>query len=252
MHTENTLFNAMAVVTWTLQVAILIGMHKRSLTREFRIFFAYIIVTLCLGVVHFSIMNYFGFRSKQYFVAYWLAFPVHIVLMFCIIQEVYAKVLYRYEGLRSLSSMIFRWAFMVLVVLAIANALSTPAADRDWIYSPILKIDEGTRIVEFGLIVLLFAFARTLALSWRDCAFGIAVGTCFYCATELTVTTLRAHYGNEVAVLIAFLTPTFGIITLGIWTAYVYRAEYRHAPFGTGSNPQLEEWDRAVLQFLNR
>jgi hypothetical protein len=252
MDTQSTLFNVMALVTWTLQVAILIGMHKRRLTREFRVFFAYTVFTLCLGVLDFFLINSFGFRSQEYFIAYWLGFAVHIVLMFFVIQEVYAKVLYRYKGLRALSSMIFRWAFMLLVVLAIANGITAPPATHSWLYNDILKVDQFARIVEFGLIVLLFAFARTLALGWRDCSFGIAVGICFYCSTQLAVMSLRTHYGDEVALLVAFLTPILSIITLGLWTAYMYRAEHKLAGFGTIDNPQLEEWNRAVLQFLNR
>lgn len=249
---QTTVFNLMSLVTWTLQAAILIGMHKRSLTREFRIFFAYTMFTLFLGLVETYCLIRFGLISKEYFTVYWLAFPVHIGLMFFVIQEVYANVLFRYEGLRSLSRIIFRWAFMLLVVLAVATAFTSPAADRDAIYSVILKIDYGTRIVEFGLIGLLFMLAKTFNLGWRDCAFGIAVGSCFYCSTELAMITLRTHYGNEAALLVAYLMPMIDILALGIWTAYVYRAEHKFAAQGAVLNPQLEEWNVAVLQFLNR
>ena len=119
-------------------------------------------------------------------------------------------------------------------------------------FSGILKIDYSARIVEFGLIVLLFIFARTLALRWRDCVFGIAVGTCFYCATELAMMTLRTHYGSVVAELQAIVGPLLGILTLGIWTVYIYRTEHKHVGTTMYGNPRLEEWNRAVLQFLNR
>ena len=252
MDVQKLLFNLMALVTWSLQAAILIGMHKRRLTREFRIFFTYTAFTLGLSVLQFFLLNYFGFRSKPYFLVYWLGFPIRIVLMFFIIQEVYARVLYRYQGLCALSRMIFRWAFMLLVLLAITTIVTAPSADRDVTYSTILKIDYGTRIVEFGLIALLFVFAKTLDLGWRNCAFGVAVGTCFYCSSELAVISLRTHYGNEVAVLTAFLSPLLSIIALGIWTAYMYRAEHRLDTLSSFANPQLEEWNRAILQFLNR
>ena len=252
MFTQTTLVNLMVLVTLALQVAILVGMYKRDLRREFRVFFTYTSFTLCLALVELFFLNSSGYKSKEYFLVYWLGFSVHITLMFFVIQEVYGNVLHRYEGLRTLSNMIFRWAFMLLVLLAIAAVLSSPPADRDWVYSPILKMDHGARIVEFGLIVLLFAFARTLALNLRGCAFGIAVGTCFYCSTELAVTALRNHYGNAAVVLDTFATPLFSIIALGIWTTYMYRAEREPFNIGRAVHPQLEEWNRAVLQFLNR
>lgn len=252
MSTENALFNTMAFVTWILQVAILIGMYKKSLMGEFRIFFSYTIYTFLLSISLVAIRNYVGYKSVAYFLTYWLGFAVHIVLMFFIIQEVYSKVLYRYEGLRALSSMIFRWAFMLLVVLATASAINSPDPAADWMYSGILRIDYGARIVEFGLIVLLFAFARMLALNWRECVFGIAVGTCFYCSTELAILALRTHYGPQAADLHAILSPLLGIISLTIWAVYMYRAEHKRVTIGPSVNPQLEEWNRAVLQFLGR
>lgn len=241
----------MALATWILQIAILIRMHQRRLTREFRVFYAYTAFTLCESVSLVSIRNYFGYVSREYFIAYWIGFAIHIALMFFIIHEVYSKVLYRYEGLRTLSAIIFRWAFMLLVVLAMLSALSSPGADRDWMYSGILKVDYSARIVEFGLIALLFILARALALGWRECVFGIAVGTCFYCSAELAATALRTRLGNDFALTLSFLSPALGIITLGIWTAYVYRKERQHHEIRLG-NPQLEDWDRAVRQFLNR
>lgn len=252
MDNLQALFNTMACVTWILQVAILIGMYRKDLMREFRIFFAYTAFTLFQSLSLVAIRNYFGYRSVAYFDSYWIGFAIHIVLMFFIIQEVYAKVLCRYEGLRALSNIIFRWAFMLLVLLATTSALNAPAPAADWMYSNILRIDYSTRIVEFGLIVLLFVLARAFALSWRECVFGIAVGTCFYCSTELAILTLRTHYGPSVADLHAILSPLLGIITLSIWALYMYRAEHKRVTMGLPQNPQLEEWNRAVLQFLNR
>ena len=249
---NQTVYDLMDVATWVLQLAILIGMYRRRLTREYRVFFAYTAFTFCQTVLQFSIRNHFGFYSKEYFVAYWLGFVVHISLMFFIIQDVYAKVLFRYRGLRTVSAVVFRWAFMLLVVLSIVSALTSPAADGNWIYSSILKIDFGARLVEFGLIALLFIFARALALSWKEVVFGISVGTCFYCSAELAATALRTHLGREFALALSFLTPALGIISLGIWTSYVYRAELQRRIVLKPANPQLEEWDRAVLHFLNR
>ena len=251
MFNQTTLFNVMAVLTWCLQVVILVRMSNKGLAREFRTFFAYTAFTLCLSVLRFWIRVHYGFYSVQYFVTYWPGFAIQVTLLFFVIQEIYAKVLYRYEGLRTLASIVFRWAFMLLVVIAIISATASPAADSDWMYSGILKLDYSARIVEFGLIALLFVFARTLALGWRECVFGIAVGTCFYCSTELAGIAVRAHYADQVASLYPTLQSVWGIIPLAIWTVYFYRAEQR-VPGARLRNPYLEEWNRAVVQFLKR
>jgi hypothetical protein len=209
------------------------------------------VFSLYRNVALFSIRNYFGFRSPEYFWGYWLTFVVDTTLVFFIIQEVYSKVLYRYEGLRTLSSMIFRWAFMMLVMVAGVSALASPAADRDFMYSGILLLDRSAMMVELGLVVLLFVFAKSLALGWRECVFGIAVGMCFYSSTELAALSLRTHYGNAVAELYSMLKPILGVTTLGIWTVYICRAERIREDVSRFRNSNLEGWNAAVLQFLN-
>lgn len=252
MNLRIGLFNSLAVLACILQLAILVRMYRSNLRHELRMFFAYTVFALCRGISMTAVLNYFGFRSPEYFIGYWLGFLVDTTLTFFIIHEIYAKVLYRHEGLRILSSMIFRWAFGLLVLMSIANALATPAADRDWMYSGILLFDRGSIMVEFGLIALLFVFARTLALNWRECVFGIAVGLCFYCATDLVVVTLRTHYRNDAAVFFSVAQPSLNVIMLGIWTGYIYRSDRARNFISSVRNPNLDAWNQAVLQFLNR
>jgi len=252
MNFNGLFFRFLAAAGMILEAAILIRMYKVNLHRELRMFFAYTAFSLCRSVTLTAIRNYLGFRSPEYFITYWLTMVADITLAFFVIQEVYAKVLYRYEGLRKLSSIIFRWAFMVLALVAGITALASPAADRDFLYSGILLLDRSAMMIELGLIVLLFVFAKSLALGWRECVFGIAVGMCFYCSLEVAALSLRTHYANAVAELYSTVKPIFVVITLGIWTAYIYRAERASNNIFIPRNHNLDEWNNAVLQFLNR
>lgn len=244
--------NGLSFGGMALQAAMLLRMHKSNLRRDLPMFFAYILFSLLQSVVLWCTRNYFGFRTLEYFYAYWLFYIIDIMLAFFVIQEVYARALYRYEGLRSLSRMLFRWAFMILVLVAAIAAMSSPAADVASLYSSILLLNRSAMIVEFGLVVLLFILAGSLALGWRECIFGIAVGMCFYCSLQLAALSLRTHYQNAVADLYTIVKPIISITTLGIWTAYVYRSERARSEVTPFANTNLKEWNAAVLQFLNR
>lgn len=244
--------NGLSLGGLALQAAILLRMYKSNLRRELKMFFAYMVFSFVRSVTLFSVRNYFGYRSQEYFAAYWLTFVIDTTLAFFIIQEVYAKALYRYDGLRTLSAMVFRWAFVILVLVAAITAMGSPAADRDYLYSGILLLDRSAMLVEFGLVVLLFILAKSLALGWRECIFGIAVGMCFYCSMQLAALSLRTHYGEVAAELYAIVKPVVSVTTLGIWTAYVYRSERARSDVAPFRNTNLNEWNAAVLQFLNR
>jgi hypothetical protein len=244
--------NGMALGAFALQVAILLRMHKNELHRELRMFYAYITFSVLQSIILFSFLNYFGYFSVQYYIAYWLTSFVDMALAFFIIQEVYAKALYCYEGLRKLSSMIFRWAFMMLAMISIVYALTSPAKDTDWMSAAIMLINQSALFVEVGLMVLLFVFARSLSLGWSECVFGIAVGMTFYCSMQLIAVTLRNHYGVAVENLFIFGKPAISIFTLGIWLGYIYRADRVRNPVIPLQHTILEGWNDAVLQFLNR
>jgi hypothetical protein len=246
------LFNGLSLTGLALQLAIVGRMYTSDLRSELRIFYGYAVFSVLHNVLLFSVRNYFGFYSSEYFLSYWLLFLIDTTLAFFIIQEIYSKVLYRYEGLRKLSAMVFRWSFMVIALVAAITALGSAAADRDAVYSAILLLDRSAMMVELGLIVLLFVFARSLALGWRECVFGIAVGICFYCGADVAMLSLRAHYGNSVGSLYSIVKPFVTVTTLAIWTIYVYRAERGTINIVKGVNSDLEGWNQAVLQLLRR
>ena len=244
--------NGISLGNLSLAAALMLRMNNNVLERELPTFYAYVIFSFLQGTALFCIRNYFGFGSLEYFLAYWLLNAVDTVLAFFIIQEVYANALYRYDGLRSLSQQLFRWAFIVLVIIAGVTALTSPAADRDFLYSWILLLNRSAMIVELGLMVLLFVLAKSLTLGWKECVFGIAVGMCFYCSVQLTAVSLRAHLQGAVASLYAIIKPLVGVTTMAIWTAYFYRAERARDQVVPLRNTRLGEWNAAVLQFLNR
>jgi hypothetical protein len=244
--------NGMSLGGLALQAAILLRMHNKKLHRELRMFYAYVAFSLLQSIILFSFLNYFGYFSPQYFFAYWLTSFVDMALTFFIIQEVYAKALYCYEGLRKLSSMIFRWAFMMLAMISIVYALASPAKNTDWMSAAIMLINQSALFVEVGLMVLLFVFARSLSLGWSECVFGIAVGMTFYCSMQLIAVSLRNNYGVAVEDFFIFGKPLISVSTLGVWMGYIYRSERVRKPVLPLQHSNLEAWNQAVLQFLSR
>ena len=251
MPTQTTIFNIVSVTGTLFQASIVVRLFMSKLRHDLPLFFAYCTFSVFEGMAHFLIRNYFGYRSVEYFLSYWLFLIADTALAFFVIHEVYSRALSLYEGLRKLSAIIFRWAFMVLVLISAISALTSSSGDPDAVYSAILLLARCAMMVELGLLVLLFIFARFLDLGWRECIFGIAAGLCFFCAIEVVSLTLRVRFGEAFGDIYAYLRPLAWFATTFIWTVYVFRSEKARARLGP-PRPELEEWNTAVLQFLSR
>jgi hypothetical protein len=253
MALESAYFNSLSACTFALQLAILVRMYTTSLWRELRMFFVYTLFCVLRTAVLVFLRNGVGAHSSIYFTAYSVSMLIDTALAFLVIQEVYANVLYRYQALRALSVLIFRWAFMLLALVAVVIAVAVPAADASPMLGGVMLFERSAMIVELGLVVLLFVLARALALGWRECVFGIAAGLCLFCSLDLAALTLRAHYGPSAALVYSTFKSLAYMATVAVWTVYIYRSEKsRNREIVPFQSDMLESWNSAVQQFLNR
>lgn len=253
MALEAVYFNTLSVCTFALQLAILVRMYSTNLWRELRMFFVYtLFCVLRTGLLVF-LRNGFGANSSVYFAGYSISMLIDTALAFFVIQEVYASVLYRYQGLRTLSAIIFRWAFMLLALVAVVIAMAVPANDPNPMLAAVMLFERSVLIVELGLVALLFALAKAMALGWRECVFGIAAGLSLFFSLDLAALTLRAHYGPSAALVYSTFKSLAYMATVAVWTVYIYRSEQsRNREIVPFQSEMLESWNSTVQQFLNR
>ena len=249
---EQLYFNSFSACTFALQLAILVRMYTTNLWRELRMFFVYTLFCVFRTGLLVAFRNGFGAGSSTYFAVYAGSMLVDTALAFFVIQEVYGNVLYRYKALRALSVMIFRWAFMLLVIVGGVIAVAVPAADANPFVASVTLFERSAMIVELGLIVLLFVLARALALGWRECVFGITAGLCLFCSLDLAAVTLRAHYGPSAALVYSTFKSLAYMATVAVWTIYMYRSERaRNREIVPFQSDMLDSWNSTVQQFLN-
>lgn len=253
MALPGVFIDSTTAATFALQIAILVRMYKTGLWRELRMFFAYTMFCVFRTALLIPLRNYAGDSSSLYLSMYALSMIGDTALAFLVIQEVYAGVLHKYEGLRTLSIMIFRWAFMLLVLLAVVIAFAVPATDSNPLMAFFTVFERSAMIVELGLVGLLFVLARALSLGWRECVFGVAAGLCLFSSLDLAALTLRAHYGASVAIAYDAFKSLAYMATVSIWTVYIYRdSRTRDQELVPLRNDTLDTWNAVVQQFLNR
>src|ERR1700686_1120349 len=177
MHpSQKPLFYYLWIAPHILLVVILLLMIRRRLYKQFPIFFLYTAFELFQFTVLLAVVFHSGsLAAGQYRGAFSLGTAISTALRFGIIYGILAEVSRNYNALSELGRVLFRWATIILLLIGVALAgTHGNGADGFLLIVPIL--DRTVSLMQCGLLMFLFLFSRYFALSWRNCAFGIALG----------------------------------------------------------------------------
>ncbi len=216
--------NGITYVSWlvgpVLQITLLSFMIQRKLHVVFPRFFSYIVLQTVKSGILFLIYRYY---HENYFDAYWSGNAISVLLAVTVMDEILHNLLKQYGGLQSLTSIIFRWACGLLLLLSIVNAFSSQQANADRVVSAVLAFDSSVRIMQCGLFFLLMILCRCLRNCWRQQVFGIALGFGIFASIELMLVSTVMHFGDApVAMLSLLKSAAYNGVTL-LWIIYLRR-----------------------------
>lgn len=233
-----------------LQAVLLVVLWRRGLRRRYPFFFNYtvfqIITQLVLfGLRHSGLHNWYA----PYFYSYWVTSIISLGLAFLVIYEVFRGVFRPYDTLRDFGNVLFRWAAVVLVLVAIVTAAGgTNAADAR-VMQTILTLERSVRVMQCGLVLFLFLFSGFLGLTARAHIFGIALGFGVVAAFDLGTAVLRAAYGPIGNSELSLLRSAVYDLACGLWLFYLQSPEpERHAVEHRLRTP---DWNYALSGAVN-
>jgi hypothetical protein len=205
-------------VSWlvgpVLQITLLIFMIRRELQVVFPRFFSYIVLQIVKSGILFLIYRY---NHENYFDAYWSGNAISVLLAVTVMDEILHNLLKQYGGIQSLTSIIFRWACGLLLLLSIVNAFSSQQTSADRVVSAVLAFDRSVRVMQCGLFFLLMILCRFLRNCWRQHVFGIALGFGIFASIELMLVSIVMHFGDApVAILSLVKSAAYNGVTL-LW-----------------------------------
>ena len=199
-----------------LQTVIALAMFRRGQHRYFKYFFAYIVTQILTFVVVFPAYLY---NHSACFYLSWFSTAISVALGFQVIHEAFLDVFKPFHTLRDLGTVLFKWAGLVMLLVAGVVSVSSNSSDTvPWVQA-IMTTQRCVRIIQVGMVLFLLFFARYLGVSRRQHSFGIALGFGTFALVELTLIASWAGYDlGEVAMgLINMAAYDF---TLLIWLAY--------------------------------
>jgi hypothetical protein len=231
------------LLLWILQPVLLLPvaalMFRRKLYREFPFFFAFVIAQIGIFMVEFPVYNLAEYHA--YFVTFWVAMVINLVLDFKIIHEIFLDIFRPYHALKDLGTVLFKWAALIMILVSVV-LISTSPIWSDPISRTFLLLQRCMRVVQCGLVLFLLAFCSHLNISWRRQSFGIALGFGLFAAGDLISYALYAggHISRHVLNITTMSAWNAGAL---IWLAYSLLN--RREPATTVLVPQ--RWDNALM-----
>ncbi len=214
-------FGVITYALWIAPVPILVflaaTMIRRNLRREFPVFFVYAIFEVITFVLLFSSYH---LSYKAYFCLYWLTSGVGVLLGFAVMREIFDNLFRRYDALRDLGSVLFRWASAVLVMVAVVTAASGATSKINGLIMVIFALERSVRIMQCGLVLFMLLFSAHLGITSKHHVFGISLGFGIFAAVELMIMTLFAFGPREPGAMNVVKAGTFILCTL-LWTYYM-------------------------------
>lgn len=247
-------FNALQEALWispiVLTLAIVWKMARSESRRTFPFFFKYAIFQISTWIL-LSFLEPFVTRL-QYIYAYTAVGIVGAGFAFAAIYEIFGNVFRPYDALRDFAAVMFRWAGLVLLLVAIIQALSTKANQASQMMQALLIAQRSFSIIACGLLLFLLLFSKNLGLSWKSRAFGIAVGFGLCAGIDLVLWTLRLQFGTEWTSTLNWCRSISINLSILIWGYYIFSPERaRQTAEAFAPKLILERWNQ-VLRSVNR
>ena len=233
----------MLLQSWTAIVMV-----RRRLHRELPLFLAFILYDTICGVIAWFMRH----QVPGYFYFYWIFEAVSSALGFAVIYEIFRNVVKRYQTIHRFGFLLYRWAAVLLLVLATITAAVGPGMDSAHIIEGILVLQRGVRIVQAGLLLVLFLFASYLGLSWRSNVFGVALGFGMYATADLVLVAIFAQAGASANEMYVWAKPIVYNLTTFVWIAYLLQRQDKGDTVVSPPKTETAGWNQALIEYLRR
>ena len=224
-----------------LQMGIVALMIQRGLHRKFKFFFGYLLTQVVSFTVIYTTHEY-GHDGACFYLG-WVFQAFSAAFGFGVIHEVFVDVFRSFHTLRDLGTVLFKWAGLVMLLVAGVVSVSTnSSAITPWMQA-ITTTQRCVRMVQVGMVLFLLFFARYMGVSRRQHSFGIALGFGTFAFVELALIAswVGNHFGNP---WMSIVNMVFYNGTLMVWLGYVaLKSPVRDS---NASLLQTQRWEQSL------
>jgi len=180
---------------------------------------------------------------EAYFYIYWFITAVSVVLGFKVIHEVFLDVFSPFHTLRDLGTVLFKWAGLVMLLVAGVVSISSNSKEVVPWMQAIVTAQRCVRVIQCGMVLFLLFFARYLGVSRRQHSFGIALGFGGFALVELAM--LASWVGDHLGqVTFSLVNMAAYNASMAVWLGYMLAQSPAREAASTLLQPQ--RWEHSL------
>ena len=206
------------------------------------VFFCYSIFHAIYAATAYVVLHWFSY--KLYYYLFWSVTPLLHILEFVMVYELFGALFRQREGLKDFGTMLFRWAMLVMLLMALVLTASASGLKAPQFMKIVLSMESSIQLIMVGLVLFLLAFAGHLGITYRHKVFGIILGWGVASAVDLLLYTEHGRIGLSDQAMNFLRMGSFDAV-LVIWLCYAVMPE----PVEVLPNMLLrsQRWNEALL-----
>jgi hypothetical protein len=228
-------------------------LFRRGLQRQLPLFSAYVVFECIQFAVLFVISLHTPFSPNIYRKVLVIGEGISSILELGVIYELANQLLFSHSSLGSILRPAFRGT---LAVLVLGSAIATGAFTNisfERVTNLFQAVDFSSNLIEAGMVLALFAFARISQVSWRNWIAGIALGLGVSACVDLGAAALREAFGKSAFVAVDITQMASFHLCVVIWLAALFLS-HRAGPFPDADlkASDLELWNQELQRMVQR
>jgi hypothetical protein len=246
--TLTALIRDIGVLGLVLQGLLVITLLAKRTWGRFPFFTGYVCLSFAVSIAEYLLLR----NRSVYFYVYWIGEAIGIGLGLFVVYEIFRHLFTVHDALLRLATITFRIAIVILLSAGLIVFLMQPPSHTSNLRAAVEAVEQATRIIEVGLLMILFGCSAAFGLHWKQAEFGIALGLGFFATIELMAVTLRPLVGHQGVVLLNVMRIAAFDCSLFIWMGYLLAPPERATATLNVPKAQLEQWNQAVTELINR
>lgn len=202
-----------------LEVIILARGHQQKLTRQFPIFYTYL---LFVTLDEFVRISFYRWNSSYYSQVYWVTQYICLALGAGIIFEIYRVALRSYPGAARMT----RYMLVLVFAAIVAKTLTVPSGDLfAWLASTSLVLERNLRIVQALAILTLVSLFLWYAIPFGRNLKGILTGYSLFIAMSILQFALWYYSWDRIKPFWTYTETASYLVVLGVWVSMLWSSE---------------------------
>jgi|SRR5579872_12644 hypothetical protein len=231
----------------------LIFLVRRKLQRELPIFTCYVAFELIQFLVLFTLALRSPFPNGIYNWTLVFGAGIGSTLQLGVIYELASELLLSRSPLKPVLRPVLQIVLAVLLLGAAGASGAFSGISVQSATNTFQTIDFSSNLIEAGMVLALFVFARVLRVSWHSWGAGVVLGFGVAASIDLVSAALRAEWGKRVFIAADITQMAAFHVCVVIWLGSLFLVG-RTPPFPDGKLKisDLELWDQELQRMVQR